>query len=91
MLPYVMAMVLAREERLGEVLDVRALLALVTSDANLHLVATFINRELALIGHVAIGCRRNDLDGVRQAVPGLVWRGLCQHLLQPLVLRLQRA
>jgi hypothetical protein len=72
MLPYVMAMVLAREERLGEVLDVRALLALATNDANLHLVATLVNTKLALTGHVAVGHRQNDLDDARQAVLGLV-------------------
>jgi hypothetical protein len=74
-----MAIVLAKEERLGEVLDVGTLLALATSNTNLHLVATLINTELALAGHVVVGHRRNDLNGVRQAMPGLVWRGLFQH------------
>ncbi len=55
MLPYVMAAVLAREERLGEVLDVGVLLALATSNANLHLVATFIDVEFASASHVAVG------------------------------------
>jgi hypothetical protein len=76
MLPYVMAMVLAKEERLGEVLDVGALLALATSDANLHLVATLVNTELAPTSHVAVGCHQNDLDGVRQVMFGLVWHDL---------------
>jgi hypothetical protein len=40
-----MAMVLTREERLGEVLDVGALLALATSDTNLHLIATLVNTK----------------------------------------------
>ncbi len=79
MLPYVMVTALAKEERLGEVLDVGALLALVTNDANLHLVVTLLNTELAPTGHVAVGRRRNDLDGIRQAVPELVWRGLSRH------------
>jgi ribosomal protein S12 methylthiotransferase accessory factor YcaO len=74
-----MATVLAREERFGEVMDVEALLALATNDANLHLVATLVNTELAPIGHVAVGRCRNDLDGVRQAVPRLVWRGLSRN------------
>jgi hypothetical protein len=76
MLSYVMVTVLAMEERLGEVLDVKALLALATNDANLHLVATLVNIELALASHVAVGRRQNNLNGVHQAVPGLVWRGL---------------
>jgi hypothetical protein len=64
MLPYMMAVVLPKEEWLGEILDVRMLLVLPTSNANLHLIATFVNAEFALVRHVAIGCRRNDLDGV---------------------------
>jgi hypothetical protein len=43
MLPYMMVAVLAREERLGEILDVEALIALVTNDANLHVIATLVN------------------------------------------------
>jgi hypothetical protein len=79
MLPYVMATVLAKEERFSEVLDVRALLALATSDTNLHLVATLINIKLAPIVHITIGHRRNDLNGVREAARGLVWHGLSRH------------
>ncbi|CAM6030945.1 unnamed protein product [Sphagnum balticum] len=78
-LPYVMATVLAREEQLGEVLDVEALLALVTNNANLHLIATLVNTELAPAGHITVGRHQNDLDGVRQVVLGLVWHGLSQH------------
>jgi len=74
-----MATVLAREEQLGEVLDVGALLALAISNANLHLVATLVNTELAPASHVAIGHYQNDLNGIRQAMPGLVWDGLSQH------------
>ncbi|CAM6023247.1 unnamed protein product [Sphagnum balticum] len=76
MLPYVMATVLAREERLGEILDVGTLLALATNDANLHLVTTLVNTELAPAGHVTIGRRQNNLDDIGQVVPGLVWCGL---------------
>jgi hypothetical protein len=79
MLPYVMATVLAREERLGEILDVGALLALATNDANLHLITTLVNAELAPTNHVTIGHRRNDFDGIRQAMPELVWHVLSQH------------
>jgi hypothetical protein len=57
MLPYVMATVLAKEERLSEVLDVGMLYALVTNNTNLHLLVTFVDVELALVGHVAVGCR----------------------------------
>jgi hypothetical protein len=55
-MPYVMAIVLAREERLCEVLDVGTLFALVTNNANLHFVATLVDIELAPVGHVTIGC-----------------------------------
>ncbi|CAK9862316.1 unnamed protein product [Sphagnum jensenii] len=76
MLPYVMAVVIAREERLGEVLDVGALLALATNDANLHLIATLVDAKLTPAGHIAVGRCRNDLDGKHQAMPELVWCGL---------------
>jgi hypothetical protein len=79
MLPYVMATVLVREEQLGEVLDVEALFTLATSDANLHLVTTFVNIELAPTSHVVVERCRNDFDGVRQAMPELVWHGLSRH------------
>jgi hypothetical protein len=79
MLPYVMVVVLAKEERLGELLDVETLFALATNDTNLYLVMTFIDVELASTGHVTVGRRRNDLDGIRQAMPELVWCGLSQH------------
>jgi hypothetical protein len=79
MLPYVMAVVFAREERLGEILDVEALFVVVTNNVNLHLIATFINVELAPTSHVVVGRRQNNLDGIRQAMPKLVWRGLSQH------------
>lgn len=68
-LPYVMVAVLAREEWLSEILDVETLFALTTNDANLHLIATFVDAKLAPTGHVAVGCRRNDHDDIRQAVP----------------------
>jgi hypothetical protein len=64
MLPYVMVVVLAKEERLGEVLDVGALLALATSDVNFHLVATLVDVELTPASHVVIGRCQNDLDGI---------------------------
>jgi len=57
MLPYVMATILAREERLGDILDIEVLLALATSDTNLHLITTLVDAELALVGHVDVGCR----------------------------------
>jgi hypothetical protein len=79
MLPYVMVAVLAKEEWLGKILDVEALLVLATNNANLHLVTTFINTELALKSHIVVGRRRNDLNGVCQGVPELVWHGLSQH------------
>jgi len=56
MLPYMMDVVLAREERFGEVLDVEVLFALVTNNANLHLVTTLVDVKLALVGHAAVGC-----------------------------------
>ncbi len=73
-MPYVMVAVLAREEWLSEILDVETLFTLATNDANLHLIATFVDAKLAPTGHVAVGCRRNDHDDVRQAVPG--WYGV---------------
>jgi hypothetical protein len=79
MLPYVMATVLAKDEWLGEIPDVRVLLVFATNDANLHLIATLVNTELAPGGHIVVGRRQNDLNGVHQTVPGLVWRGLSQH------------
>ncbi len=57
MLPYVMATILAREERLGDILNIEVLLALATSDTNLHLITTLIDAKLALVGHVNVGCR----------------------------------
>jgi hypothetical protein len=56
------AMILVRVERLREVLDVGVVLMLANQIvAELHHIPAFVQAKFAFGGHVAIGCRQNDL------------------------------
>jgi hypothetical protein len=61
-LPLVVAAVLERGERLREVLDVAALLALATRHADLHDVTALLQAELVPDGHIAASFRRDYLQ-----------------------------
>ncbi len=69
MLRFVMVTILERGERLCEVLDIVALLALAARHADLNDVAALVQAELPVDGHVATSVRRDDphdeLQGVR--------------------------
>jgi hypothetical protein len=80
-LPLVVAAVLERGERLREVLDVAALLALATRHADLHDVTALVQAELAPDDHITTTFRRDDLQSKFQGVRLLKRRQLLAHLL----------
>ncbi len=77
-LPLVVTLVLVGSERLREVLNVDALLALPPRDANVDDSTTFVHTKQALNRDVATDVLRDFLDGVGQLMRLLEW---CRLLL----------
>jgi hypothetical protein len=68
MVPFVMVVVLERSERLREVLDVVALLALAARHLDLNDVMALVQAEQVADGHVTITSRRDNLQGEFQGM-----------------------
>jgi hypothetical protein len=80
-LPLVVDAVLARGERIREILGVAALLALATRHADLHDVTALVHAELAQEGHIATTFRRDYLQNKLQSKRLLKRRQLLAHSL----------